>query len=111
MEKEKSFTTLIAYLKVGTMVMGLTPAHVVRYGDSITIEKTGIDCLWSIEQDGEQWSIRETYHEIDLVSGQDSTITEVIATSPLGDEYQIAKGALISALERKLDSAFSNADI
>jgi hypothetical protein len=110
MEKEKSFTTLILYLKAGTMVMGLSPAHIMRFGDVVSIEKTGIDCLWSDIEGEDQWSIRETYQEINLLTGEDRTVTEVITTGPVEEEYQIAKGALISVLERKLDNAFSNID-
>lgn len=102
---------LVTLLHSGCAAVGLAAAAVsVDARGTISLAGTGIEIWWSGAQGGPPgWKVRESCHVTDLASGAERTAVAEVSSHAAGDIYGAAKSALMAAVQRRIEAAFSDA--
>ena len=98
-----------SFLRAAVFSIGIKHNAVVRFPGLFQIMDTGVDVVWrnaSDEQEAE-WQLKVTYTEINMLTGEESRVTEIVITSPVTDTAAMARAAVITIAEHLVDSALS----
>lgn len=109
-----NFEKLTQLVKVGARALGIDSSQIVARKGAISIVGANIDIWWSKDAFGQQnpgWQVRESYHVLDMLNGNDHLMIKTIQTLSAEDIYGAARTALITAAEKKIEISLGEADL
>lgn len=105
----RAMSRMARFVGAAAGAAGLDPADIMAGPGSVGILGTGVDVAWRGDAGGGGgWELHRTEHMVNVLSGEQRTVTETVGSFAPDSLFQAARAAVLLVIQRRIEVALSS---